>query len=116
MIIGVPVIGEFDAIVLAVHSDQALGMLADPSVAEKEVLGAIAYQRNIAVLHTDERVLPRSRRAWAAWNYHRPVEERGLPTVTYLMNRRQRLESRATICVGLTKRSAISSQISVITM
>ena len=98
---------RFDAIVLAVHSDQALGMLADPSVAEKEVLGAIAYQRNVAVLHTDERVLPRSRRAWAAWNYHRPVEERGLPTVTYLMNRLQRLESRATICVTLNREHEI---------
>ncbi|MGZ5156623.1 MAG: NAD(P)/FAD-dependent oxidoreductase, partial [Caldimonas sp.] len=62
---------RFDAVVLACHSDQSLALLADPSEAEREVLGAIRYHPNRAVLHTDTSVLPRRRRAWAAWNYER---------------------------------------------
>ena len=62
---------RFDKVVLACHSDQALSLLAEPSHAEQQTLGAIRYQPNRAVLHTDTSVLPRSRRAWAAWNYQR---------------------------------------------
>ncbi len=62
---------RFDKLVLACHSDQALALLAEPSHAEQQTLGAIRYQANRAVLHTDTSVLPRSRRAWAAWNYQR---------------------------------------------
>ncbi|MDQ6842486.1 MAG: FAD-dependent oxidoreductase, partial [Actinomycetota bacterium] len=61
---------RFDQVVLATHSDQALELLADPNLAEEEILGAIPYKRNEAVLHTDVRMLPRRRRAWASWNYH----------------------------------------------
>ena len=61
---------RFDAVVIATHSDQALALLADPSERERELLGAIPYQRNEAVLHTDRSLLPRRRRAWASWNYH----------------------------------------------
>ena len=62
---------RFDKVVLACHSDQALTLLAEPSNAEQQTLGAIRYQANRAVLHTDTSVLPQSRRAWAAWNYQR---------------------------------------------
>ncbi len=61
---------RFDEVVLATHSDQALALLADASDREHEILGAIPYQANEAVLHTDMRMLPRRRRAWASWNYH----------------------------------------------
>ena len=61
---------RFDEVVIATHSDQALGLLADATAAEHELLGAIPYQRNEAVLHTDTSLLPRRRRAWASWNYH----------------------------------------------
>src|SRR5262249_34287083 len=61
---------RFDEVILAAHSDQALRMLADASDREHEILGAIPYQPNEAVLHTDARLLPRRRRAWASWNYH----------------------------------------------
>ena len=70
---GAPARGDlerFDEVVLAVHSDQALRMLADANGPERELLGAIPYQRNEAVLHTDRTLLPRRRRAWASWNYH----------------------------------------------
>ena len=66
----------FDQVVIATHSDQALAMLAAPTAAEREVLGAIRYQPNEAVLHTDASLMPRRRRAWASWNYHLGDEAR----------------------------------------
>ena len=68
-------------------------MLADPTRREREVLGAIRYQPNEAVLHTDTGLLPRRRRAWASWNYHLLDAPAGRPTVTYHMNRLQSLEA-----------------------
>jgi predicted NAD/FAD-binding protein len=82
---------EFDQVVIACHSDQALGMLADPSPAEREVLGAIPYQRNEAVLHTDRRLMPRRRAAWSSWNFHLCDPAPAATTVTYWMNHLQRL-------------------------
>ena len=104
---GVLVDGErFDYAFLACHSDQALALLADPSPAEREVLGAIRYQRNEAVLHTHTALLPRRRRAWAAWNYH--VLPDGAPVaLTYNMNILQRLDSATTYCVTLNRTSDI---------
>jgi uncharacterized protein len=65
---------HFDRVVLATHSDQSLAMLEDASAAERDVLGAIHYQANRAVLHTDTSVLPSQRRAWASWNYERGAD------------------------------------------
>lgn len=62
---------RYDKVVIATHSDQALALLADASAQERVTLGAIGYQANRAVLHTDASVLPRHKRAWAAWNYQR---------------------------------------------
>ena len=84
---------RFDEVVIAAHSDQALAMLADPTDAEAEVLGAIPYQGNEAVLHTDRSLLPRRRRAWASWNFHLLDEPAGRTTVTYHMNRLQSLRA-----------------------
>jgi predicted NAD/FAD-binding protein len=93
---------NFDHVILACHSDQALALLRDPSAAEQEVLGAITYQDNQAVLHTDERLLPRRRLAWAAWNYHRyPEEPRDRVAVTYNLTRLQRLPTRRQFLVTL---------------
>ena len=71
-------------------------MLADPTRAEREVLGAIPYQPNEAVLHTDESLLPRRRAARASWNYHLADEPAGRTTLTYDMNRLQSLTRTAT--------------------
>jgi uncharacterized protein len=94
---------RYDAVVVATHSDQALAMLADPSAAERELLGAIPYQPNEAVLHVDRRQLPRRRRAWASWNFHLEDEPAGRTTVTYHMNRLQSLASSAELCVTLNR-------------
>lgn len=91
----------FDAVVLAVHSDQALRLLADASPAEQKILGAIPYQENFTVLHTDSSWLPRRRRAWASWNYLLPREGRGGVAVTYHQNRLQSLTAPVEFCVTL---------------
>ena len=104
---------RFDAVVIATHSDQALALLADPSERERELLGAIPYQRNEAVLHTDRSLLPRRRRAWASWNYHLGVKaDDGAPAagrcmVTYHMNRLQALHADREFCVTLNRTAAI---------
>lgn len=94
---------SFDQVFIACHSDQALRMLADPSAEEREILGAIAYQANEAVLHTDQRLMPRRRLAWAAWNYHLPIEQYERVTVTYNMNILQRLEAPVQFLVTLNR-------------
>jgi predicted NAD/FAD-binding protein len=98
---------RFDHVVLACHSDQSLAMLADATDREHEILGAIPYQRNEAVLHTDRRLLPRRRRAWASWNYHLLPEPTGMTTVTYHMNRLQALRADREFCVTLNRTEAI---------
>ena len=85
---------SFDRVVIATHSDQALALLGDPSAAEREVLGAIPYQRNEAVLHTDASLMPRRRAAWSSWNFHLSrAAGAGGSTVTYWMNKLQRLRT-----------------------
>ena len=85
---------RFDHVVLATHSDQALALLRQPTATETEVLGAIRYQPNRAVLHTDTTVLPQRRAAWAAWNYERAAEtaqESSRVCLHYLLNQLQPL-------------------------
>jgi predicted NAD/FAD-binding protein len=92
---------EFDEVIIATHSDQALRMLADPAPAESELLGSIAYQANHTVLHSDESVMPRRRAAWACWNYRADPGRPGPATLTYDMNRLQRLSCRRRFLVSL---------------
>lgn len=92
---------HYDHVVVATHSDQALALLADPSAAEHTLLSAIPYQENSVVLHTDTRLLPRRRRAWAAWNYHIPAQQQQRVAVTYNMNLLQDLDAPETFCVTL---------------
>ena len=98
---------RFDQAVLACHSDQALALLDAPSAAERDILGAIVYQANETVLHTDARLLPRDPRAWAAWNAHVPAHDGGECTVSYCMNLLQSLNSPQPFVVTLNRSSAI---------
>ena len=99
---------RFDAVFIATHSDQALKLLSDPTKAESEVLGAIPYQKNEAVLHTDESLLPRRKLAWAAWNYHILGENTGRVALTYNMNILQGIESDITFNVTLNNTDAVN--------
>jgi predicted NAD/FAD-binding protein len=101
---------DFDQVVIATHSDQALALLADPSEAEREILGAIPYQRNEAVLHTDASLLPRRRAAWSSWNFHLAPEPARGTTVTYWMNNLQRLRSKHQLLVTLNRGGEIDPE------
>jgi len=101
---------RFDKLVLASHSDQSLALLAEPSEAERAVLGAIRYQPNRAVLHTDPSVLPRQRRAWAAWNYESAERADGLGQsvcLHYWINQLQPLPFTQPVLVSLNPLRAI---------
>jgi len=97
----------FDHVVIATHSDQALAMLTDSSAQERAVLGALPYQVNETVLHTDQSLLPRTRRAWASWNYHRLQREQSQVAITYNMNMLQSLQAFETFCVTLNRTAVI---------
>lgn len=101
---------RFDHVVVAAHSDQALAMLDRPTRRESAVLGAIRYQANPAVLHTDVSVLPRRRRAWASWNYRTPREAGRPVAVTYNMTRLQSLPTETTYCVSLNLNDVIDER------
>jgi uncharacterized protein len=101
---------RFEQVVLACHSDQALGLLADATDCEREVLGAIGYQKNEVVLHTDAAVLPRNRRAWAAWNALVPLERDSPCTVSYCMNLLQGVRSPDPFVVTLNPQVRIAPE------
>ncbi len=99
---------RYDSVFFACHSDQALALLPDADNAEREVLGAIPYQHNEAVLHTDTSLLPKRRLAWAAWNYHVLPGHRGPVALTYNMNILQRLNAPTPFLVTLNRSDAIN--------
>ncbi|UTA48636.1 FAD-dependent oxidoreductase [Simiduia sp. 21SJ11W-1] len=104
----------FDQVVIGTHSNQALALLADASAAEQHILGAIPYQPNEVVLHTDTRQLPSRKLAWASWNTRliatRMGEPHAKPVLTYNMNILQGLESDHTFCVTLNRTHAIAPE------
>jgi predicted NAD/FAD-binding protein len=100
----------FDAVLLACHSDEALALLTDADALEREVLGAIRDHDNEAVLHTDARLLPRCRRAWASWNYRVASGSGAPPLVTYHMNTLQRLAAPVELCVTLNGAERIAPE------
>jgi predicted NAD/FAD-binding protein len=98
---------RFDKVVFACHSDEALQLLASPSRAEREILQALPYADNDVVLHTDTRLLPRRRLAWASWNYRLDASGDKAAAVTYDMNILQGLKSDTTFCVSLNQTAVI---------
>ena len=98
---------HFDHVVLACHSDQALALLEDATDSERDVLGAIPYQANDTVLHTDATLLPRHRKAWAAWNAYLPADPARSCTVSYCMNLLQGLPTGTPLVVTLNRTADI---------
>lgn len=92
---------HFDHVVLATHSDQSLKMLADASLDEKQILSAVTYQPNRAVLHTDARFLPDNKKAWSAWNYQSESGNEARVCVHYLINQLQPLPFKTPVIVSL---------------
>jgi len=102
------IVERFDHVVLAVHSDQALAMLSDPTPAERETLGAIPYQENLTMLHTDTRILPDRRSIWSSWNYCIPREQLNRAVITYDMSILQSLRAPEEFCVTLNRPEVIA--------
>lgn len=98
---------RFDEVVFGCHADQALAMLTDATSAEREVLSAFPFQPNDAVLHTDTKLLPRRRHAWASWNYHIPQGEERAASVTYDLSRLQNHNSETPILLTLNANEEI---------
>ena len=94
---------QFDAVVLATHSDQALNLLQKPTEKEKEILSLLPYQRNDAILHYDHSILPKRKLAWSSWNYFLDGNTNDPVALTYNMNILQSLKSSKTFCVTLNK-------------
>ena len=92
---------NFDSIIFACHSNQSLAMLDSPSKQEEEVLSAIKYQRNDALLHFDDSILPKRKNAWSSWNYLLDEDPNRAVALTYNMNILQSLKSDRTFCVSL---------------
>ncbi len=99
---------QFDQVVFACHSDQALALIGDSTQAERDALGAIPYQSNEVVLHTDASLLPRSHRAWSSWNYWLREHDQQRAVLNYNMNILQGIESDTTFCVTLNASEAIA--------
>ncbi|RZO06365.1 NAD(P)/FAD-dependent oxidoreductase [Pseudomonas mohnii] len=99
---------RFDKVVFACHSDQALQLLAAPSEAEQSILGALPYADNEVVLHTDTRLLPQRKLAWASWNFRLGGAGHTRAAVTYDMNILQGIQSDTTFCVSLNQSAAIN--------
>lgn len=101
---------RFDQAVLACHGDEALALLGDASEGEQDILGAMAFQDNDTVLHTDAGQLPRRRRAWAAWNALVPRDDTEACTVSYCMNLLQSLDCPEPIVVTLNRSARIAPE------
>lgn len=98
---------QFDQVVIACHSDQALSMLGEPSNDERKILGAIAYQNNSVVMHTDISLLPKQKSTWSSWNYLLQDNYHQAPILTYSMNILQGIESKTEFCVTLNAKHKI---------
>lgn len=98
---------RFDKVVFACHSDQALALLEKPTTSEHEVLGALEYAANEVLLHTDTRLLPSRRKAWASWNYRLGGPAHAPAAVTYNMNILQGLDAPVTFCVSLNQGDSV---------
>lgn len=103
---------DFDKVIVATHADQALRLLAEPTTMESRLLGSFHYQRNVATLHTDEGVLPRSRLARASWNYElvRGADGTFSPATHYWMNRLQGVSERENYFVTINRPGDIAPE------
>jgi len=101
---------DFDTVIFACHSDQALQMLGDASADEREILAAIPFQPNETILHTDASLMPRKKLSWASWNYHRFVADAREVCVTYDMSRLQHIDAPEPLLVSLNASDHINPQ------
>ena len=101
----------FDKVIFASHADETLSMLASPTVMEQKLLSQFTYQENIAVLHTDERMMPRTKLAWSSWNYRIDEGKNGLsPSTVYWMNSLQQVSKKKNYFVNINGEELVDPQ------
>jgi len=100
---------QFDKVIFATHSDQALALLEDPSEEETKILGSLPYQKNVALLHTDSSILPKKKITWSSWNYLLSGDQSKPVTLTYNMNILQSLESKTDFLVTLNSNGEVDT-------
>jgi predicted NAD/FAD-binding protein len=98
---------DFDTVIFATHADQALSIIKDPTELEMLILSKFKYQNNVTTLHTDHAIMPRSKRAWASWNYRVPHDQTKPGTITYYMNKLQNLDAKKNYFVSLNAQDII---------
>ena len=103
-------IEKFDAVIFATHSNQALKLLDEPTESEREILGAIPYQKNDALLHYDHSILPKRKTAWASWNYLLDQDQKNPVALTYNMNMLQKLSCSRTFCLTLNSENLVNKE------
>ena len=102
----------YDRVIIATHADEAVALLSSPTSAEKELLSVFKYQKNTALLHTDESVMPRTRRAWSSWNWWTGVDSRGQmkSTTSYWMNSLQRVSDKKNYFLSINDTGRVRSE------
>jgi len=100
----------YDEVIIACHPDQALNLVDNLEVSEKEILEPFKYEINSTLLHTDTTVLPSNKSIWASWNYRIPINSQEKVMVTYNMNKLQNIDSKNTYCVSLNLGSKIDQE------
>ena len=100
---------QFDKVIFATHSDQALALLEDPSEEEVKILGSLPYQKNVALLHTDSSILPKKKITWSSWNYLLSGDQSKPVTLTYNMNILQSLQSKTNFLVTLNSNGDVDT-------
>ena len=98
---------QFDKVIFATHSDQALALLESPSIEETKILGALPYQKNVALLHMDSSILPKKKSTWSSWNYLLSTDQSKPVTLTYNINILQSLKSKADFLVTLNSNGEV---------
>ena len=101
----------FDRVIIATHGDQALALLENPSREEQHLLSAFKYQYNKAVLHTDERIMPKAKLAWSSWNYR--IQQQGnklQPSTIYWMNRLQQVSDKKNYFVSINPHDSLDEK------
>ena len=100
---------NYDKVILATHADEALSMIEDPSEDEKKILSNFSYKENIAYIHTDEKIMPKNKKAWSSWNSSIKKNEIEKNSITYWINLLQNLKCEENIFLSLNPHFEIDS-------
>ena len=99
---------DYDKVVIATHADEALSLIENPLEEEENILSNFKYKENIAVVHTDENIMPKNKKVWSSWNSHVKSESPNKNSLTYWLNLLQNLRCNENIFLTLNPTFQIS--------